>query len=271
MIRTSRPGLLGHLAQRRSARGLARIGRALRQGPRHAVRFPAAAADDELRDPVLVSDDDAAGGGCGGVPQARHGADAALERRAARCAPEPAQCIARPAADAGRQWPAAARRAGRRASSRGAATSGAVAGPRRTVWRAVAGWNVPAPRRPSRRSRARDGGTDEARCRPGRVLGGDAVLHGRQSYRFRPALQASRASAPAALPVSARHARSASAISRSAERLDRASSDVRRVRAQRGQMRVERADVAARERPGQGASDARAPGRCRGSARMSGT
>ena len=54
------------------------MGRALRAASRcgSSLRRPG----DELGDPGLEPDDDAAGGGCGGLLQASHGADAALER-----------------------------------------------------------------------------------------------------------------------------------------------------------------------------------------------
>ena len=83
---------------------------------------------------------------------------------------------------------------------------------RRGLERAGAAEAQPALARPGRRA-------DEPRGRTGRVPRGDAVLHGRQWYRFNPALQGPdppRIGGRRPLPVSARHAAPASAISRSA-------------------------------------------------------
>src|SRR4029079_11600383 len=87
------PGLLHDLAHRGLLDGLVGIGRAFRKGPGPVVTIATAAADDELRTPVRVADDDAAGGSGGGVPQACHGAAAALGRGADPERPWRAQCI----------------------------------------------------------------------------------------------------------------------------------------------------------------------------------
>ena len=148
--------LLGHLAQGRLLGGLAGVRRALRQRPGQSVGLAPAAAHHEMRKAVLIPDDDATGGCCRGVPQARHGAEAALARRA-RPAPNRAQRMT----TTGCRRPAtgAYGRAGvtdrQRARSR---TSGLRSASRSTVARRVAGWNVTAAPRPRRRSRARDDG-----------------------------------------------------------------------------------------------------------------
>ena len=66
-IRTSSPVSSRDLAQGRLLGGLARVGRALGQGPRHAVALPPALADDELGRPRRRPDDDAAGRGGDGL------------------------------------------------------------------------------------------------------------------------------------------------------------------------------------------------------------
>ena len=169
---------------------LAALRRALGEGPGPAVALATAAADDEPRLPGFVADDDAAGGGGGRGPQARHGAEAALgptDRRAGR-----------------RSGPSASRHAGaggRRADR--APTAGWIerqrprqADQRRDIRAAQDG-------RPLRRSRGTgrrhvqaepalprpDRGAHEMGRRPGRVLRGDAVIHGPQWYRFSLPLQ----------------------------------------------------------------------------------
>ena len=85
--------LFGYLAQRGLLNRLAGLRRALGKGPGHAIRFAPAAADHQLRNSLVVANDDAAGGRCRGAPQACHGAEAALGRRAAGATPVPAQCM----------------------------------------------------------------------------------------------------------------------------------------------------------------------------------
>ena len=132
---------------------------------------------DELRDAGLEPDDDAAGGGCGRLLQASHGADAALERLSRTGPLGRDQCID----NTGRIRPLCERRGRARtrtdrqlARSR---SSGARSARRSTVARAGTARNVAAVRRPSRRSPGARRGAHETRRRASRVLGGDGVLH----------------------------------------------------------------------------------------------
>ena len=142
--------------------------------------------------PGLVSDDDPAGGRGGRGPQARHGAVAALGRRPVPARPERAQCIATSGPRPAVRGTARPGRRGSRASRRAGGPADATSGPRSTVGAGRRGRNEPAARRPSRRSRARRRRAHESGRRSGRVLRGDAVLHGPQWYRVSPALQVPR-------------------------------------------------------------------------------
>src|SRR5262245_13390120 len=156
------PGLLADLAEGRLLAGLARVRRALGQGPGHDVAVTPAAANDELRRVPLVPNDDSAGRSGGRGPQPRHGAVAALERRSVPARPERAQCMV----IAGRGRPSVGRpgRAARKA--RQPPRSRARTRPlwrRTTVGRVDAARKEPAARRPSRDSFARvDGWTNRA-------------------------------------------------------------------------------------------------------------
>ena len=75
------PGLLGNLAKRRLLEGLGRIRGSLGERPRAPITLATAAAGDEMRNAGDAADDDPARGSGGGVPQPRHGADAARTRR----------------------------------------------------------------------------------------------------------------------------------------------------------------------------------------------
>jgi hypothetical protein len=87
-------GLLGDLAQGGLLAGFPGVGRSLGKGPGHDVAISPARPDDEVRDITLEPNDDPAGG-CGGrVPQPRHGAMAALDRRSVPARPDRAQCMA---------------------------------------------------------------------------------------------------------------------------------------------------------------------------------
>ena len=190
-------GLLGHLAEGGLLGRLAALGRALREGPGPAVALATATADDELRLSGLVTDDDPAGGRGGRGPQPRHGAEAALGRRVAAgprgAGPAHHDRVTRATSRWTRGRPAGStRQRPRRLRQRrhvGAAQDG-------RAW-STAGRKAAAETSPSRRSRARADGTDELGRRPGRVLGGDAVVHRAQWYRFSPALQGRHARASA--------------------------------------------------------------------------
>ena len=262
-------GLLLDLAEGGLLARLAGMGRALGQRPGPAVALTPAAADDEPGLALLVANDDPAGGGGGRGPQAGHGADAAPGRRAVPGRPDLAHSmvtvgrgrpLARsPATTAG--W--MARQLARRR------VSGATSGPRSTVERTPGAWNDPDGRRPRRRSRTRVDGRTKSGRRAGRVLGRDAVIHGRLWYRFRAALQGrvehDHASSPRP-PVPARHAPRPDR-SRGAAAATYRSRTPGGVRAQglevgRPASRRRRGSSARSGRPG-----SRAPGRCRGSPR----
>src|SRR5205809_1169729 len=155
-------GLLGDLAEGGLLPRLARVRRALGEGPGEDVAVATAGTDDERGNSVVEANDDAAGRGGGGRPQPRHGAVAALERWVAPAGSEPVQRNE----TVGRRRPLAARRGWAARTARQSPRSWArmpSPGRCRTVSRVVAGWNEPAPRRPSRRSRARaDGVTNRA-------------------------------------------------------------------------------------------------------------
>ena len=130
-------------------------------------------------------------------------------------------------------------------------------------------WNDPAGRRPSRRSRTRVDGRTKSGRRPGRVLGGDAVIHGRLWYRFRPALQGRvehRCASSPRPPVPARHGPRPRSISRRAAAtysVEHAGGvGAQRVEVRRAASRRRRGSSARSARPG-----CRAPGRCRASPR----
>ena len=125
--------------------------------PRHAIRLATTAADDELRNSLFVPDDDAAGGRCRGVPQARHGAEAGLRRWAAEVAPVPAQCMATTGCSRPRvERPGRAGWTARQLAR--SCTRGLRSAWRRTVCRVDEARKLPAARRPRRRSRAREEG-----------------------------------------------------------------------------------------------------------------
>ena len=96
-----------------------RLRRALGEGPGPAVALATSAAHDQPRLTVFVTDDDPAGGSGGRGPQARHGADAALDRRIAAGQTRIAPSASRHAGAGGRRAIARRRRAGSIASGRG--------------------------------------------------------------------------------------------------------------------------------------------------------
>src|SRR4029079_2343151 len=156
-----------------------------RQDPAVATPSP----HDEGRNPIVEPNDDAAGR-CGGArPQARHSAVAALDRRVEPARAEPVQRKV----TLGRGTPPATRRGlaarmARPSPRRWAKTP--TPGRRRTVRRVAAGRNEPAPRSPSRRSRARaDGLTNRADWRAAyraamlRSMGRNGTASGRRCKR----------------------------------------------------------------------------------------
>ena len=154
-------GLLSDFAEGCLLTGLAGVRRALGQGPGVDVAIASPGADHEGGDAVVEADDDAAGR-CGGAgPQPRHGAVAALDRRVAPASEEPVQLID----TAGRGRPSVRRGAAGRMARQSPRSRARTLPPGRwrTVRRDDAGRNEPAPRRPSRRSRAfADGVTNRA-------------------------------------------------------------------------------------------------------------
>ena len=83
-MRTSRPVSSAHLAQGRLLERLARVGRALRQRPGHAVALAPPLAQDQLAARVRCAQDDPTGrgGARAGEPGARSASSAAPRRRA---------------------------------------------------------------------------------------------------------------------------------------------------------------------------------------------
>ena len=182
------PRLLLDLADGGLLATLAGVGRSLGKCPGPAVSLAAATADDQPGLARLVSNDDPAGGGGGRGSQAGHGADAAPGRRTAAGTPG-----AGPLHGHLRTRPAAA------VALRDGRVDRPPAGPQTGEGRDLGAvqHRRPDARRCERAGRAQAQpsladtcrGADESGRRAGRVLGRDAVIHGRLWYRFRPGLQ----------------------------------------------------------------------------------
>ena len=167
------------------------FGRALGERPGPAVALAAPTADDEPRTVRLVTDDDAAGGRGGRGPQAGHGADAAPGRRTVPGRPDLAHSMA--TSGRGRPLDLSPRH------------SGMDRAPARPKPRQRGDFGAVQHGRPGARGAERSGRTepepalpdagrwaDESGRRAGRVLGRDAVIHGRLWYRFGQGLQGRR-------------------------------------------------------------------------------
>ena len=211
--------------------------------------------------PVHEPDDDATGRGGDGLLQAGH-AGATEDRRGPRRGSS-SSTASRTRAPADRCAPGEPARWSARATGRAARSAGRrPGGGARCAGRAPP-TNADHGRRPSRRSRARADGWTNAR-RPGRVAGGDAVLHVRIVPR-QGSLQV-RSGGVRPLPVTGRPApfrdgRRRARAARGRRRAHRAPAP----RAPRGGRRSSRRRRG--RRAGQRGADARAPGRSRPSAR----
>src|SRR5688500_5490158 len=154
-------GLLADLTQGGLLGALTALGRALGERPRPTIALTLATADDELRSPGLIPDDDAAGGRGGRGPQACHGAVAARGRRPGPDRAARAQCISTSGRSRAFRIRGRAGRGPRQPARRRA--YGPASDPRSSVWRAATAENDEVGTRPSRRSRARlDGRTKRA-------------------------------------------------------------------------------------------------------------
>ena len=261
-MRTSRPVSSATSRMAVSSIVSPRSRRALGQGPGVAVALASTTADDEMGTSALVTNDDAAGRRGGGVPQACHGAVAARGRRPGPERSDRAHCIwtsgrGRPprivgVPDAGH----ASRHGAGPAGSTGRRCNSVARGPGRGEGRQRAETEASLARATGR--------ADESGRRPSRVLGGDAVSHGRQWYRVRVALQAPRrAPRPCASAVSGASAPRARARSISRRAAATYSvQDAGGMRPERGEVGGQRPDVTAGHRAGQRRAGSRALARC---------